>query len=44
MRISDIDDSTEEMKISAKENVKSEKKILPENIHEIWHNVKKPNL
>jgi hypothetical protein len=42
-RMSDIEDTREEIDISDKENVKS-KKFLTQNIQEIWNAKRRPNL
>ena len=44
-RISGIEDTIEEIDILVKENVKSKKKkVLIQNIQEIWDIMKRPNL
>ena len=42
-RISSTEDTIEEIDSSVKENIKSNKS-LTQNIHEIWDNIKRPNL
>jgi uncharacterized coiled-coil protein SlyX len=42
-RMSDVEDTIEEIDISIKENIKA-KTFLTQNIQEIWYTMKRPNL